>query len=351
MVLDATKRWLRGAPLALLLVTAAACGDDPAGPGSDDPFDPAQSSQDFAVMQSALEANADVAEDLAYVSVALESMPTATWVFEAPEAVVESPLIRPVALPPLHSMGSAQPLLPADLLGTTFEWDEVESGYVATERAGAPANGVRFILYDRTTVSPTENGFVDITDESDPSAARLSVHLEKEGVTRLAYDVEVVGTTSGGTIGVSGFLTDGTDRLDFDLLESVAETTGGFRIDVDYSLSLAGQPLSVDLDYTIDLGSTTVAASFAATFVNGANTLVLEMSQEGEGTLEGTVEWNGDLVMTIADDGTGEPLFLGPEGEELTAAEAQAISEMFEIAMAGLDFLAAYIVLLGGGVA
>lgn len=350
MVLDATKRWLRGAPLALLVVTAAACGDDPAGPGSDDPFDPEQSSEDFAAMQSALEANTDVADDLAYVSVALESMPTAAWVFESPEAVVESPLIRPVALPPLHSMGSAQPLLPADVLGTTFEWDEVESGYVASERAGAPANGVRFLLYDRTTVPPTENGFVDITDESDPSADRLSVHLEKNGVTRLAYDVEVVETTSGGTIGVSGYLTDGTDRLDFDLLESVAETADGFQIDVDYSVSLAGQPLSVDLDYTIDFG-TTLGASLTATFVNGANTLVLVMSQEGEDTLEGSVEWNGDLVMTITDDGTGEPLFLGPEGEELTAAEAQAISEMFEIAMGGLDFLAAYIVLLGGGVA
>jgi len=278
----------------------------------------------------------------------------AAWVFETMDVVVAgstgSPLVRPVAMPPLRSMGSMQALLPADLLGTTFEWDEVEAAYVATARAGAPANGIRFILYDRMDVPPAENGFVDLTDDSDPSADRLGVHLEKDGVTRLDYDIEVVETTTGGTVGVTGYLTDGIDRVDFDLVESVAQTTDGFRIDVDYTLSLAGEPLSVDLDYTIDFG-TTIGASLVATFENGANTLVLAMSQDGEAALEGTVEWNGDLVMTIADDGTGEPVFLGPEGEELSAAEAQAIREMFEVATDGLDFLAAYVVLLGGGIA
>lgn len=352
MSLEATKRWLRGVPPALLVVAAAACGNGPTGPASGDPFDPEQSSQDFAAMQEALAANADVAQDLAYVSATLETIPAA-WVARSMDVVigtVESPLVRPVATTPLRSIGSMQALLPADLLGTTFEWDVTEGAYVVTARPGAPANGVRFILYDRTTEPPTENGYVDLTDDSDPSADRLGVHLVKSGITRLDYDIEVVQTTSGGTVGVAGYLTDGTDRLDFDLVESVAATSTGFRIDVVYTLSLAGEPLSLDLDYMIDFG-TTIDASLTATFVNGPNTLVLAMAQDGEGALEGTVAWNGDLVMTISDDGTGQPLFLGPEGEELTAAEAQAISEMLEVAMDGLDFLAAYIVLLGADIA
>ena len=343
---DGMNSWLRMAPLAALLVFAA-CGDDPTGPGSGDPFDPEQSSADFAAVQSALEANADVSADLQFVTAVLDTVPAAaSWLVESGEPAAPSGLIQPVRGARLSVANSSQPLLPSDLLGKTFEWDAGEEGYVVTGRTGAPANGMRFILYDRTQTPFVETGFVDITDESDPSADRLGVHLEKNGITRLDYEVEVTSSTSSASVSVAGFLTDGTERVDFEVLEAVAETTEGFRIDVDYSLSLAGRPLGVDLDYSVDFGST-LTADFVATFVNGANTLVLDMTQDGEGTIEGFVEWNGELVMTVSDDGTGEPVFLGPEGEELTAAEAAALEEMFEIAGEGLVFLIDYVVFLG----
>ncbi len=69
-----------------------------------------------------------------------------------------------------------------------------------------------------------------------------------------------------------------------------------------------------------------------------------------EGDIAGTVVWNGDLVMTITDDGTGQPTFLGPDGEELTAAEAAAIEEMFALSFNGIGLLEAYLVFLFGGI-
>jgi len=348
---DQMRTGARSLAFCLLVTGAAACGGDGAtGPGSDDPFDPEQSSQEFGAIEEAIQANADLEADLVHVSAALETMPTASWILEPSDLSAESPLVRGVRTRPLAFGSSAQPLIPADLLGTTFEWDEVEGAYVQTERAGAPAAGVRFILYDRTQSPPVENGFLDITDESDPSADRLNVHVEKDGITRLDYDVEVTETTSGLTVAVAGFLTDGASRIDFEVLEAVTETVDGFGIDVSYSMSLAGESLGVEFDYVVDFG-TTLTLELTATFVNGFNTLVLDLSQTGEGAIEGTVEWNGDLVMTIVDDGTGQPAFLGPEGEELTLAEAQALEDMFEIALEGLDFLAAYLVFLGGSVA
>lgn len=353
---------LRMLALATLAAFAAACGDDPTGPGSDDPFDVQQSSDEFGPMQTALTANDDLAEDLTYVSGALDTIPAAAWTIDDPAAMLgqwnaaaaNGSLVEPVFASTLNSVsrvdGSLQALIPADLLGTTFEWDEVENGYVATDRTGAPANGIRFILYDRTTDPLVEYGFVDVTDESDPSADRLSVHLEKEGVTRLEYDVELVETTNGASVSVAGFVTDGSAQVDFDVAESVVQSSGGFAVDLEASMSLAGEPLSVGLVYSIDFGET-IAVSLDASFVNGANTLAIHLSQAGETALEGDVEWNGELVMTVEDDGTGEPTFLGPEGEPLTAGEAQAIEEMFEIAMEGLDFLTAYLIFLGGGVA
>ena len=348
--------------LGAVAAFATACGDDPTGPGSDDPFDPQQSSAEFAAMQTALTANDDLSTDLNHVSGALDTIPAAAWTLYDPSATLSDwnasaasgSLVEPVFAPALRSIravdGSLDALLPADLLGVTFEWDEAENGYVATERSGAPTNGIRFILYDRTTSPLVENGFVDVTDESDPSADRLSVYLEKNGVTRLEYDVEVVETTTGVSLSVTGYVTDGDSRIDFSVLESVSQTSSGFLVDLEASMSLAGQPLSVELAYSIDFGET-IGVSLTASFVNGANTLVIHLDQTGEGALQGDVEWNGDLVMTVEDDGTGEPTFLGPEGDPLTAAEAQAIEEMFEIAMEGLDFLMAYVGFLGGGIA
>jgi hypothetical protein len=346
---DMTKSWLRTASLVLLVIGAAACGgDDTAGPSSDDPFDPEQSNAEFAAVENAIEANTDLEADLVHVSMTLSAMPAATWLLDPADLSAGSPLVRSVRTAPLTLIGSAQPIIPADLLGTTFEWDDAEGAYVATERTGAPAAGVRFILYDRTQAPPVENGFLDLTDESDPSADRLNVHLEKDDVTRLDFDVEVIETTSALTLSVGGFLTDGSSRVDFEVVEAVTETVDGFSMDISYSLSLAGEPLSVAVEYVIDFG-TTVGVELTTTFVNGPNTLVLYLSQEGEGDLAGTVEWNGELVMTITDDGTGQPAFLGPEGEELTAAEAAAIQEMFEISFDGLGLLEAYLLFLGGG--
>lgn len=363
MMTDEVRRdgRLRMLALAALVTFATACGDDPTGPGSDDPFDVQQSSDEFAEIQAALSTNDDLAQDLAYVSGALDTIPTAAWTIDDPAALLSQwsgataseSLIEPVFAPTLHGVstvdGSLQALIPADLLGKTFEWDEVENGYVVTERAGAPTSGARFILYDRTTDPLVENGFLDVTDESDPSADRLSVHLEKDGVTRLEYDLELVETTNGADISVAGFVTDGASQVDFDVFQSVAQTSDGFVVDIVASLSLAGEPLSVELAYSIDFGET-IGVSLNASFVNGANTLAIHLSQSGEGTLQGDVEWNAERVMVVEDDGTGEPTFLGPEGEPLTAAEAQAIEEMFEIALEGLDFFTAYLVFLGGGV-
>lgn len=345
------RTWLRSAPVALL-VLAAACGDDATGPGSDDPFDPEQANADLTAIEQAIAANADLEADLLHVSTALEA--SAALIFEPSDLSalstpsVQSPLVRPVRTVPLALNGGSQPIIPADLLGTTFEWDDVEGAYVATERAGAPAAGVRFILYDRTQAPPIENGFLDLTDESDASADRLNVHVEKNDVTRLDYDMVVTETTGGATISVDGFLTDGTSQIDFEVLEGITETADGFTLDLSYSLSLAGESLGVGVDYIIDFGTTT-SVEFVATFVNGPNTLVLDLSQQSEGAIAGTVTWNGDLVMTITDDGTGQPTFLGPEGEELTAAEAAAIEEMFEISFEGIGLLEAYLIFLFGG--
>lgn len=342
--------WLRWTTLAGLVVFAAACGDDPAGPGSDDPFDPAATSQDFAAFGSALENNDDVVQDLEFVGAAMDTLAGGgtAWVLEESISVPgEHPVVEAIRTSGMSlSGGAAMPFLPADLLGTTFVWDEGEEGYVASALAGAPANGVRFLTYDRTQVPFVENGYLDVVDNSDASGDRLSVYLEKNGVPRLDYDLEVIQNSNGGSVGVEGFVSDGTQQVDFDVLETVTASGENLVLDLDYELSLAGQSQSVGLEYQVTFGETSLSGSFLATFVNGANVLELDFTQDGEGTIDGSVRWNGELVMTMTDDGTGMPEFLGPEGEALTQAEADAIEEMFELASEGLFFLLSNVVFL-----
>lgn len=339
---------LRAGLAAGLIVFAAACGSDPAGPST--PFNIEQSSQDFAAVQAAFDANLDIADDMSVVLPVLDAIAPSTRRFERVE-ISSEPVLMSLARSARLSVvngSSSQPLLPSDVLGKTFEWSDADGAYVETAREGAPANGLRVIVYDRTQTPFVEVGYVDVTDESDAFADRLRVFMVKDGITRLDYTVEAVVATDSFSVNVAGFITDGIQQVDFDVTESATETASGATIVVDYSISLAGQPLSVSFQSAINLGET-VTVDLTATFVNGANTMVLEMSQDDLGNVGGTVRWNGDIVMTVTGGGESEPVFLGPGGEELTLAEAQAIAEMFELVQEGLFFLAANLAFLGAG--
>ncbi|MGI9038892.1 MAG: hypothetical protein ACR2GQ_08515 [Gemmatimonadota bacterium] len=345
--------WLRAATAASLVVFTAACGDDsPTGPNgpSGDPFDPEQSNQEFGAFQGAFDANADLAAEIAVVTAALDTLaPTGSArLYQPVDVPAEPAMLRVIRTTRFSgsSAGSAQPLLPADVLGKTFEWDETENGYVASEATGAPANGVRFVIYDRTSVPFVANGFLDVTDDSDAAADRVGVHMEKDGVVRLDYDIAATQTTSSLSVSVAGYVSDGTQRVDFDVTETATETVDGFRVNLDYGLSLAGQPISVDYAFVINFGET-LTADIVATFVNGVNELVIDLSQAGDGSLTGSVEWNGALVMTVTDDGNGEPVFLGAGGDPVTPEEAVAIQQMFELAEEAVFFLVSNLFFLG----
>ncbi|MDH3427576.1 MAG: hypothetical protein OEM23_03990 [Gemmatimonadota bacterium] len=336
--------------VASLVVFAAACGDDPTGPGSGDPFDIEQSSQDFGVVQTAFTANLDVADDMGFVLPVLEGIGPAARRFER-VSIPSEPTILSMARTTRLSVGSGasvQPILPSDVLGKTFEWSDLEGGYVVSARTGAPPNGLRVIVYDRTATPFVEVGFVDVTDESDPTADRLHVRLEKDGLTRLDYTVEATQSTSAVAVVVDGFITDGVERVNFHVSESAEETESGATLTVGYVLAMEGRPLSVSFSTTLNIGAT-LSAELTATFVNGSNVLSLSMSQDETGAIDGTVTWNGNVVMTVTGTGEGEPIFLGPEGEALTPAQAQAIAEMFELVEEGLFFLVSNLVFLGAG--
>jgi hypothetical protein len=344
---DGMRSLHRATPLVALMIVAAACGDNPAGP-AEDGFDVERLRDDFAAVPIALEASTDLTDDVGHVTVVLDTLTAAGWVLEPGTVILDRLSVRGIeAVGPARSRASTTPPLPVDILGTTFEWDSAEDGYAITERTGAPTEGIRFILYDRTTTPLVENGFVDLTDESGASSDRLGVHLLQDGITRLDYDVEVTETTNAESTSIAGFVTDGFGGVDFEAVQVVSTTDEGFQVDLAYALSLASRPLVIGLDFVLNLSLIAPDSRFTATFDVGADRLVLDLTQDAENAIDGTVTWNDEIVMTVTDDGAGQPVFRGPEGEELAAAEAAAMRDLFEFASEGLGPLLAYLILPG----
>ncbi|HXI63256.1 MAG TPA: hypothetical protein VNH14_01970, partial [Gemmatimonadales bacterium] len=124
------------------------------------------------------------------------------------------PLPRPMVGRP-----SGAAIFPDSVLGKTFVWDTAAHRYAASSETGAPANGVRFVLYvlDPLSFMPaiplTVDGEVDFTDQSTTSASVLGVTvLGPPGaapVTYAAYTISVPSGPSPSTMSLAGFLSDG----------------------------------------------------------------------------------------------------------------------------------------------
>lgn len=342
---DGMRTLNSAAPLVALIIVAAACGGDPAGP-DDDGFDVERLRDDFAAVPIALDANSDLTDDVGHVTVVLDTLTAAGWILEPGVVTLDRFSVRGIeAVGPARSRASTAPPLPVDLLGMTFEWDAAEDGYAVTGRTGAPTEGIRFILYERSTTPLVENGFVDLTDESSASSDRLGVRLLQGGITRLDYGVEVAETTNADSTSIAGFVTDGFRGVDFGAVQVVSTTAEGFQVDLNYALSLASRPLVIGLDYVLNLSLIAPDARFTATFDVGTDRLILDLTQDAENAIDGTVMWNDEIVMTVTDDGAGQLVFLGPDGEELAEAEAAAMRDLFEFASDGLGPLLAYLIL------
>src|SRR5947207_15996562 len=108
-----------------------------------------------------------------------------------------SPLVRSLGLfqlvPPLSTPSAGAPLLPDSLLGKTLAWTCTSQRYAVTGDSGAPATGVRFVLYARAPDGPVACpavalGHVDLFDASGPGRTAL-----RGAATGLSGDAPLVG--------------------------------------------------------------------------------------------------------------------------------------------------------------
>jgi hypothetical protein len=212
-------------------------------------------------------------------------------------------------------------LIPSAILGRTMVWDANTLSYVNGNVSGAPANGVRFRLYEldpftNLPVTPlVQIGHVDITDETSGSTDAIGLSVVIGSTEVLSYLVSGTVTTTSESWSVSGFL---------------AALTGNFRIDFDlaYTYTSSSETLSMHVEATggfvldLDLDND----SFELTISDGTDDITITVSETASGeTIQ--VRYNGTLVASGVADEQGVT-WTGAGGQQLSEAELAALEEI-----------------------
>jgi hypothetical protein len=342
---------LFGAALAASALLLGGCSDSTA-PNA--PFDPARAEADLAAIETVMSSQQLTA--FSTMSLYFDVGGGASAAVSSARAMLSSGQVTPatarqVAMAAaqglaLRTSGGSAPslaVLPSEVLGTTFVFDPETESYVASDRTGAPANGVRFIVYaidplSGTPIVGTEVGHADLIDTSPSSQTSAGVRLVLVGgsTTYLDYAFTATGTQNSALLGVNGFLTDGTTRVNFDIDASMAFAQEQLSIDIDFSFTVPSRSFSITGAMDGIAGSTGGSGEVSLTIVSGGTHVRFEIAEDAS-TLNATVYVNNKIFATITGD-PESPTVAGAGGAELTAEEAEALGELLYVAEGVFEF-------------
>ena len=209
--------------------------------------------------------------------------------------------------------------------GMTLVYDATKDTYaVSPTRAGAPANGVRFVTYEVDAagkpIVAKETGYADLLDEGATTGETIVLRLRvvNNGATHLDYRTRLTLAGDVGSISVDGFMSDGSARLDFDV--AVTSRKSGLKtlLDGDFDLQVKSREFSIKGKVRgIDEG--TGDGTIGLTVRHAANSVAVNMVGSN-GTIDGTFEVNGTLLATAKGDAKS-PTITGPTGGQLSGGE------------------------------
>lgn len=338
-------RWMT--LLAVFALGTAACSDDGSTGVQGTDFNPQSADQATENLQAQLNTDSDIMISLGLASDGMSQAGAVSMVLPRDLDRAVTPMSAQVLRGYTLSGSSAEPIFPSNLLGKTFEWSFALGRYEMSARTGAPANGVRFILYainplTRQPADPlNEIGLLDLTDEGDATATRIGIYAESGGEALVDYFIAASYALLGQqdysvTLHAEGYVSDGTERLDFALDQTATflGTSATVGMDISYWLSLAGEDVSVNLDlsgqFTFASESPVETATAQLTIRNGTEVIVLDMSLAADNTLDGVITYNGAPAIYIS--GTeADPVFTRADGEALTEADMTALRDLYDL--------------------
>jgi hypothetical protein len=229
--------------------------------------------------------------------------------------------------------GQSLAAVPPEVAGKTFEYDAATGSYAAGVRTGAPANGVRFILYavDPVSYVPveplTETGHVDLTDLSAGSTQAARVEVVSGGITYINYTVSATTTSTSGRVSVIGMVTDGAIQATVNLRSTVTYTGG---LTLTYSLDLPQRDVSIDLTISASNINEPSGTIIINLLMRGPNGTVAMTGEFTETIGDVNVRINGSAFATVATDGVTTTITRN-DGTPLADDEYAALQGVFEI--------------------
>jgi hypothetical protein len=344
----------RSVALAGLLALAAGCGSDSTGP--DAPFDAAGTSADIAAISESFDSPALAAYSSASASIsavvggeaaaAIRAVPTGALLTGGKASALSyarSVVMNYVRRNPSPTVAAME--IPAQYQGVTFVWDVETHQYIPSDLTGAPASGVRFILYaiNPVTQQPIEplvpiDGYVDITVNETAASATVRAVVVSSDVTYLDYTVVATGTAGSATVGISGYATNGNDRVEFSLGNTLTSNDDGLALALDYEMVVPTRGgFLMDLEASVSGIATETPTMTIDLLARGDHGTVRVQGTSTDAVGSFNVRVNGDLFATATTDGSGTVTFTGADGNELTEEELHALQSVFDMFANGFD--------------
>jgi len=338
------------AVVAMIGLMTGCGGNDSTAP--DAPFDPSGTTSDIASVESAYESDAMYGFQSAMPAISTTLGESAAAYSRAPDFPVAMILLgaarraTAAALTRLYTqptagmrpVGSRAAILD-EHLGKTFVRNAETLEYEVSDRTGAPSNGVRFIVYTVNPISGQpvtplqEVGYADVEVTQTASAASVRIELVSGNVTYLDYTVGATASQTSATVNVSGFVSNGEDRVNFDLDIHVNSDN---VLTFDYSLSVPTRGnFRMDLEETWNSNTGAVTSSLELRGPHGTVTIVGNWA-DNAGTYN--VEVNGEPFATITVTQGSDPVITGADGQALTPEELQALQDIYQVFLGGFDF-------------
>ncbi len=329
------RRFL-AASLALGLLATAACSESTA------PLDPAGVQEDVASAAAAL--NTGPTTSLGAlgpdINFALADLGGGLAVLDLPAALLSDPnaLVHreELRIRARKELGTAS-VIPQVALGKTFEYNTTLGRYTIGERTGAPANGVRFVLYaidpltEEIALPLSETGYVDLTRtvSNQTATARVEAYATAGGLGKvLDYSATIGGLLVAPTAQVQGYARNASDSLTFSLTSSFSLQNAS--VVIDWRAAVPTRGLSSRMEQTIsggELPSITVNGRLSSR--NGSVGIAGTIGFETGGTI--TVTTNGQTFATIEFvPGAEEPTILNAQGQPPTEAQLAMLRQILE---------------------
>jgi hypothetical protein len=237
------------------------------------------------------------------------------------------------------------PIISGTYRGTTFVYDPALDRYtVDATRGGAPATGVRFILYEvdveGTPILDEEIGHADLIDEGDSSVADVALRLVvvANAVTVLDYATTLDLGLAQGALTVEGYLQGESGvRLDFDIEAVGRHFLGYSTLDLGFDLAVDARDFSIFGVVSGVQEGVEGEGDVELTVRHGSHSVRLDVSGTG-GVLDGSVFIDGELFATI-DGPAATPTILSADGDALTPAETLLLLHIIDVVEDTFDFL------------